>query len=120
MINLSYLTNNIADDLNLPITTEEIMKSILNLKNGKAFGGDHILNEYIRTTADTLMPVYVSLSNKIFDSEILPTSWLEGYIIPIFKNKGNSLHPENYRPITILSCLGKLFTSVLNNRLGNF
>ena len=112
--------DDIADDLNLPITTEEIMKSILNLKNGKAFGGDHILNEYIRTTADTLMPVYVPLFNKIFDSGILPTSWLEGYIIPIFKNKGNSLHPENYRPITILSCLGKLFTSVLNNRLGNF
>ena len=64
--------------------------------------------------------MYVSLFNKIFDSGILPTSWLEGYALPIFKNKGNSLHPENYRPITILSCLGKLFTSVLNNRLGNF
>jgi hypothetical protein len=28
--------------------------------------------------------------------------------------------PQNYRPITILSCMGKLFTSVLNLRLSNF
>ena len=28
--------------------------------------------------------------------------------------------PENYRPITILSCLGKLFTLVINNRLKKF
>ena len=32
------------------------------------------------------------------------------------KQKGKK-EPDNYRPITILSCLGKLYTSVLNNRL---
>lgn len=74
------------------------MKSILNLKNGKAFGEDHILNEYIKTTAVMLMPMYVFLLNKIFDRGILPTYWLEGYIIPSNKNKGNFLHPENYTP----------------------
>ena len=41
-------------------------------------------------------------------------------IKPIFKRKGDPLKPENYRPITILSCFGKLFTSVLNSRLENF
>ena len=38
----------------------------------------------------------------------------------IFKNKGDPLLPENYRPITLLSCLVKLFTSVLNNPLTRF
>ena len=36
------------------------------------------------------------------------------------KNKRDSSLPENYRPIPILSCLGKLFTSVINNRLTKF
>ena len=31
--------------------------------------------------------------------------------------KGPQTSPENYRPITVLSCLGNLFTSVLNERL---
>ena len=45
---------------------------------------------------------------------------LEGIIRPIYKNNGDANNPENYRPITILSCFGKLFTAVLNQRLTNF
>ena len=41
-------------------------------------------------------------------------------IVPIYKNKGDPANAANYRPITILSCLGKLFTSVLNYRLTNY
>ena len=39
---------------------------------------------------------------------------------PIYKLKGDPLNPENYRPITILSCFGQLFTSILNLRLQQF
>ena len=44
---------------------------------------------------------------------IFPDAWLVGIIRHIYKNAdiGN---PENYRPITLLSCLGKLFTAILN------
>ena len=41
-------------------------------------------------------------------------------IIPIYKNKGDRLTPQNYRPITILSCLGKLFTPILNGRINYY
>ena len=41
--------------------------------------------------------------------------WLS--IKPIYKNKGNPLDPKNVRPITILSCLDKLFTAILNEKL---
>ena len=66
------------------------------------------------------MPLYVCLLNYILDSGILPDSWLTGNFFPIYKNKGDPSLPENYRPITILSCLGKLFSSVLNARLTRF
>ena len=45
---------------------------------------------------------------------------MNGNIIPIYKNRGNKDDPKNYRPITIISCLGKLFTSILNERLNDF
>jgi hypothetical protein len=55
-----------------------------------------------------------------FDTGIIPESWLLGTIKPFYKNKGNKIDPKNYRPITILSCLDKLFTAILNNRLNTY
>ena len=58
--------------------------------------------------------------NIIFDSGVVPHDWSVRKIIPIYKQKGDPTDPVNYRPITLLSCLGKLFTSILNNRLQVF
>ena len=41
-------------------------------------------------------------------------------ILPIYKGKGEKTNADNYRGITLLSCLGKLFTSLLNDRIGKF
>ena len=50
----------------------------------------------------------------------MPESWLKGSINPIYKGKGQPSDPDSYRPITILSCLGKLFTAILNLRITKF
>ena len=55
------------------------------------------------------------LFNLIFDTGIFPDMWRDG-LLPQYK-RGNRLNPDNYRGITLLSVLGKLFTRVLNNRL---
>ena len=106
--------------LNRPFTCDEIERCIKKLKNSKAPGGDEILNEYLKITKDCMLPIYASLFNLILDTGHIPDQWLEGKIQPIYKNKGDSLDPNNYRPITLLSCLGKLFTATLNERLSNF
>ena len=66
------------------------------------------------------LPLYEKILNLIFETGFLPDIWLIGSIKPIYKNKGNPLDPKNFRPITILSCLGKLFTPILNERLRMF
>ena len=96
------------------------MKCISLLNNGKSPGNDNILNEYIKSTKHLFMPLYVGLLNSILDAGNIPESWSIDNICSIYKNKGDPLIPENYRPITLVSCLGKLFTSVLNNRLTRF
>ena len=89
-------------------------------KKIKAQEGDEIVNEYLKITKDCMLPKYASLFNFILDTGHIPDQWLEGKIQPIYKNKGDPLDPNNYRPITLLSCLGKLFTATLNDRLSNF
>ena len=106
-----------SDALNIEVTETEIMSCIKNRKNGKCPGTDEIINEYVKISCPVLLPIYVKLFNIIFDTGNIPESWLIGVIKPLYKNKGNPTLPENYRPITILSCMGKLFTAILNTRL---
>jgi len=98
-------------------TKEEILVGIKQLKNGKSRGVDEIYNEYIKYSAHKMLDVWVKLFNRILHEGKIPEKWLIGLIVPIYKKKGDSKDPNNYRGITLLSCLGKLFTSVVNNRL---
>ena len=105
--------------LNRPIDESEVREAIKQLKQNKSTGSDNIKNEHIKSTSCQMIPVYTKLFNLVFDSAIIPESWSVGVIKPIYK-KGDPCLPQNYRPITILSCLGKLFTSVINNRLKKY
>lgn len=91
-----------------------------NLKNNKSCRFDKILNEHIKYTLPLLCEIYVKLFNIVLNTGIVPESWTIGIIQPIFKNKGDPSEAENYRPITLLSCFGKLFTAILNSRLQTF
>ena len=102
------------------ISKEEILKCIKILKNNKACGEDLVINEYIKSTTNTFIEIYEQLFNIIFETDIVPDNWFMGNIKPIYKNKGDKMDPKNYKPITILSCLGKLFTAVLSERLTKY
>ena len=60
-----------------------------------------------------------NLFNKLFEIGYFPESWTEGYIIPLHKKRSIN-EAENYRGITLLSVLGKLFSRVINNRLSEW
>ena len=46
----------------------------------------------------------------------VPDDWCPGIIKPIYKDKRGERDPSNYRGISLLSCLGKVFTSYINKR----
>ena len=104
------------EELDKNITVEEVKAAIKSLKREKAPGSDNLLNEYFLETADIICSHLTDLFNGIFASGKFPESWTEGIIVPVFK-KGDDTLPENYRGISLVSCLSKLFTSVINQRL---
>jgi hypothetical protein len=108
------------NELNCKITELEIRNAIKGLKNGKSAGVDKICNEFIKHSVDKMIPLYMILFNKILDTGSIPSDWSTGLIVPIYKNKGDIMDTNNYRGITLISCVAKLFTSILNTRLTNF
>ena len=61
-----------------------------------------------------LEPIHMIL-NHILNTQKFPCIWAEGIIVPVFK-KGDKSDPANYSGITLVRCLGKLFTDILNER----
>ena len=101
------------------IPEEEIDFAIKKLKVNKAPGCDKILNEVLKTGKDIIKGHLLELFNRILSSGKYPMLWSFGLIVPIHKKDDRS-KAENYRGITLPSALGKLFTSILNDRLYDY
>ena len=106
-------------ELDQPITVSEIRCAVKSLKRNKTPGNDQLLNEYFVECIDILASHLCDIFNGILNSGYYPASWMEGLIIPLHK-KGDKSEVNNYRGITLLSCLSKLFTTVLNKRIEKF
>ena len=90
--------------------------AIKKLKLNKVPGCDKILNEVLKTGKDIIKGHLLELFSRIVSSGKFPALWSFGLIVPIHKMDDRS-KAENYQGITLLSALGKLFTSILNDRL---
>ena len=84
IIDPDFPTETFAHSLDEPITENEVLKTIKNLKYGKSKGLDNVWNEYILNSSHVLTKLYVKLFNAILDSSCIPESWLLGQIIPSF------------------------------------
>ena len=79
-------------------------------------GIDFIPNEVLKNA--TVATVLTKYFNLVFSTGCLPTSWLRSIIKPIPKGAGKDPYiPMNYRGISLISCVGKLYSAVLNDRL---
>jgi hypothetical protein len=116
--------------LDRPITDVEVFAAIRKLKMGKAPGEDGILTDILKTAADgvnnsklrggnSVVSAITLLFNFVFSQEVWPDRWGSGIIIPLHKHDSR-LEPGNYRPITLMSIVGKLFGIIVNNRLLQF
>ena len=70
----------------------------------------------IKCANNTLITNINNLFNLIFDSKYYPKSWNHGLIKSVFK-AGAREDPSNYRGITLMSCLGKLYSTILYKRI---
>lgn len=99
-----------------PFSLNEVQKVLLKAKIRKAEGPDGIPYEVLKNQAS--ITVLTSLFNKCYLSGRVPSLWTTSYIKPIPKNtQSDQRNPTNYRGISLLCCIGKLYSSLINKRL---
>ena len=94
--------------LDTEIEKGEITKCLRNLKNSKTGGNDGTVGELLKYGGFGMIDLLEQLFSVIWQEEIVPRQWREGLIVNIFK-KGDREDPANYRGITLLSDVGKVF-----------
>ena len=105
------------DTLNFtPAEVENVLKS---LKTGKAIGPDHINNRILKELSHPLSSPLCELFNFSVSSGKVPDIWKQANITPIFK-RDDASDPSNYRPISLLSCIGKVLEKFVHKYVFNF
>ena len=82
-------------------------------------GHDDINIKIIKQCSETISPFLVHIINKSFEIGTFPKQLQIARIVPIHKKGDNSM-VENYRPISILPCLSKVFEKIMSIRLYNY
>ena len=90
--------------------------ALKQLKNNKAPGDDGITTELLRAGGKPVLLVLQKLFNSVILEGTTPEAWHRSVVVLFFK-KGENTLLKNYRPISLLSHVYKLFSRVITNRL---
>lgn len=116
-----YLSNNIVrNSLFLsPTDPIEIEKIIDNLKSGKASGPDGISTTFIKHGKEEIAFILTNLINECLSNGFFPDCLKQALVVPIHK-KDDKACPDNYRPISLLPCISKIFEKIIYKRFLDF
>ena len=110
---MPYFTDPFLDS---PFELNELFCVLKNTKNNKSPGLDRIPYEFYKNAPVDCLKELVALFNLIFLKENIPDSFRRAIIIPLYK-KGDANDVSNYRGLSMLDSIYKIFTGILLNRL---
>jgi len=103
-------------DHNFFITEDELVDAFTHLKPSKAQGFDELPSKVIKHLAPVVLHPTLWLFNCIIETACIPAAWKVSRIVPVHK-KGDKKNVANYRPISNISGLSKIFERCLITKL---
>ena len=99
------------------IVTEQMVRDRLKeQKPGKSAGPDGIHSRVVVETQEQLVGPLTIIFNKSLSEGVVPDSWKEAEVVPIFK-KGKRDDPGNYRPVSLTSVCGKIMEKIVRKEI---
>ena len=112
-----YLTSPTRETLKFEcITKDYTIKAIDNLENKNSSGHDGISNTLLKTIKNDISQSLTIIINQMLTTGIFPDAFKLSKVIPLFK-KGDSSLLANYRPISLLPTISKVFERVIHDQM---
>ena len=105
------------EELDTEPTVEELSKVIDSLAAGKAPGSDGIPLDLVKHCKTTLLLPLHEVLCQCWQEGAVPQDMRDAKIITLYKNKGEGNECNNYRGISLLGIVGKVFARVILVRL---
>ena len=99
-----------------PANISKIVNTILSLNINKAVSHDKIPAYFLKIAPFTIAPFLLIFINYAFTNKIFPDNCKISKVLPIHQN-GHSNNPNNFRPISLLTCFLKIFEKIILNVL---
>ena len=99
------------------ISKEEVKVALQEMKEGKAAGLDGCVTEYMKRGGESVLDWLVRLLNACFVGGVVPEDWRGACVVALYKGKGDRFECSNYRGISLLSVVGKLYGRILIGRI---
>ena len=116
---VSELRTNPESFSSMHTTPSDVFDVLSSLPIKKAAGIDGITPRLLRSCARSISCSLATLFNRSFAEEAFPSAWKMSLVVPVFK-RGDNSNPSNYRPIALLSVVGKVCERVVFNKLYQF
>ena len=116
---LDYLTPVDCEFHFAVINNDTILKKISKIKPNKALGLDKIPGKLLKDTAAVVTPFLNLIFNLSLAEGIFPSDWKNARVSPIYKS-GNRDECSNYRPISILSTISKIFEKIVFDQINEY
>ena len=99
------------------VNVSEVEAASRKMKRGKSAGLDGVCVEMIKSGEECMMEWLVRLFNVCWREKSVPQDWMDACIVPIYKGKGDKKECNNYRGISLLSVVGKLYGRIVIGRV---
>ena len=117
---LNYLKNPCSSSIYLRSTSPQEVINLINcLKSNKAGGHDDILAYFLKISGYIKALPFSLILNRCLTAGIFPSKQKLAKVVPVYK-KGPTDQLPNYRPISLLPSLSKIFERIICNRLLSF